>query len=124
MRVELKHSVVANILPEFAVGLGWIKALWEEENLGRFVITSLKDGAHRAGSQHKHDMPENVPGEAADIRTWHLFDKDKGAHKEELIAFARLLQRAGFRVVVHPDWVPGTPHLHVALGKAIFKRVD
>ena len=136
MKIALKHSVVPNLSVEAAVMLGWIAAQWDNwiliaDNgpyaiaLGEFVVTSAKDGRHMAGSDHKQDEPDGVPGNAFDIRTRHLFDATTGAHQPALIEFAKYLQSRGAKVVVHPDWVPGTPHLHVALGKeSLFRRVE
>ena len=124
MIIQLKQSVVMHLTPEFATGVGYIKALWDAASLGPFVITSAKDSHHSENSAHKQNEPEDVPGEAIDIRTWHHWQEDKGCHKAKLIVFARKLQRAGFRVVVHSDWLPGTPHLHVAMGKPIFQRLS
>ena len=123
MIIKLKQSVVMNLTPEFATGVGYIKALWDADSLGLFIITSAKDGPHMRGSDHKQDEPEDVPGEAVDIQTWHHWQEDMKCHKAKLIVFARKLQRAGLRVVIHPDWLSGTPHLHVAFGKAIFERI-
>jgi hypothetical protein len=105
--------VKPNILVDFAMALGWLSAQWSQHGLGDFVLTSLND-SHTAG-QHIH-------GQAADIRTRHLFAD--GKHKPELIEFARFLQKAGFRVVVHPEWVGGTPHLHVAWKQSFFEETD
>lgn len=124
MEVRMKHSVVANLTTEFAIGLGWIKKLWEDEGMGEFTITSLKDGVHGRNSQHRWDQDADIPGEAADIRTRHHFDRETGRHSEKLIRFAQRLQDEGWAVVVHPDWLPGVEHLHFAAKKDIFKRVD
>jgi hypothetical protein len=116
MECLLTKSVKTAIQIEFAVVLGWVKArweAWEEGALGEFIVTSLNDN---------HDSGQHPKGEAADVRTRHLF-KD-GKHADTLIRFAKFLQSHGLRVVVHPDWVAGTPHLHFALGKKpIFRRV-
>ena len=139
MKIALKHSVVPNLSVEAAVMLGWVRAMWDcwykyldvrsgtsqPDSLGDFVVTSAKDGTHMPGSDHKQDEPADIPGNAIDIRTRHLFDVTTGAHQPALIEFAKYLQSRGAKVVVHPDWVPGTPHLHVALGKeSLFRRVD
>ena len=119
MQIKLKSkSVNANISPEFAVGLGWIASEWQIWDLGEFVVTSLKDSNHSVRSKHKQNRPASEPGLAADIRTSHLFKNN--VHKGVLILFARYLQKAGFGVVVHPDWLEGDPHLHVHLKKPIF----
>lgn len=120
MKIVLKSkNVNTNISAEFAVGLGWIAAKWEAWGLGPFIVTSLKDGTHNPRSKHQWNKPSHVPGEAADIRTWqHCKD---GEHSALLIRFAKYLQREGFGVVVHPDWLPGTPHLHVHFKKPIFE---
>ncbi len=121
MKIILKSKRVnPNISVEFAVGLGWIANEWEAWALGEFTITSLKDGIHSSRSKHKWNKPADEPGEAADIRTWGHQYSD-GTHTPGLIRFAKHLQKAGFGVVVHPDWLPGTPHLHVHLKKPIFK---
>ena len=86
MIIKLKPSVVMNLTTEFATGVGYIKALWDAASLGPFIITSAD--------------------EAIDICTWHHWQEDKGCHKAKLIVFARKLQRAGFRVVAHSDWLP------------------
>ena len=127
MYINLKPSVVMNVTPEAAVMLGWIKAKWERAELGEFTVTSAKDGSHAGGSQHKQDKPEDEPGEAFDIRTRHLWNQETDIHDPRLIDFARWLQQAGFRVIVHRDWmrqldVP--PHLHVGVGQSIFRRVE
>jgi hypothetical protein len=135
--LQLKKGAKANITPRFAVALMWVKQEWEKDGLGPFIVTSLKDGRHMKGSDHKQDRPDSVPGVAADIRTWKLWQgplpekkptgkrwKDSGQHNAKLIKFAKKLQKKDFKVVVHPDWVDGTPHLHFALGKAkVFERV-
>ena len=119
MQIKLKSKAVnTNISPEFAVGLGWIAAEWQIWGLGPFVVTSLKDGIHSPNSKHRWNESDLIPGEAADIRTRHLF-KD-GEHSAKLILFAKYLQEAGFGVVVHPDWLGGDPHLHVQFKKSIF----
>jgi len=125
MKINLKPGVNPRITVEFAVGLGWVKAQWELAGLGPFVVTSLKDGHHAARSQHRQNELHDVLGEAGDVRTRHLFIGSlkppyKGSHSKKLIDFAKKLQRHGFRVVVHPDWLPGFPHLHFATGKPIF----
>ena len=123
MIIQLKPSVVMNLTTEFATGVGYIKALWDADSLGPFVITSAKDSHHSENSAHKQNEPEDVPGEAIDIRTWQHWQEDKGCHKAKLIVFARKLQRAGFAVVVYSDWLPGIPHLHAAFKKSIFERI-
>ena len=124
MRLHLKsRNVNPNISVEFAVALGWVKAKWEEWEMGQFMVTSLKDGVHGKNSKHKWNRPEDEPGEAADIRTWyHVIVHNDGRHGEKLIKFAKMLQSHGFGVVVHPDWLPGTSHLHFHLKKTIFTR--
>jgi hypothetical protein len=127
MTLKLKSSVVMNVTIQAAAVLGWIKAKWDEAGLGDFVVTSAKDGQHVAGSQHKQDQPESVPGEAFDIRTRHLWNPQTDKHDPKLIEFARMLQREGFRVIVHRDWMPQMdvpPHLHVGMGKSIFETSD
>ena len=128
MNIKMKFSVVMNVTVEAAAALGWISAKWDEAGLGLFLVTSAKDGQHAAGSQHRQDQLEFIPGEAFDIHTRHHFNFGPApvlawAHSQELIAFARMLQKAGFHVVVHPDWMPELkvpPHLHVGVDKPIF----
>ena len=101
MEIILKsHNVNTNISPDFAVGLGWIANEWSRWGLGPFVVTSLKDGVHSPNSKHNWNK-EEVPGEAADIRTWQHF-KD-GKHSALLIQFAKHLQREGF-VISERRW--------------------
>lgn len=123
MKLKIKKGVVANISVEFAVILGAVKQMWESSGLGEFVVTSLKDGTHKKGSDHKQDEPDSLPGEAADIRTHAHFDKATGKHSNELLDFARRLQLRGLKVVVHPDQVKGVNHLHVARKVELFERV-
>lgn len=137
MKFLLKTSVNPNISVDFAMALGWLAVRWEALGLGDFVIASLKDGDHKAGSQHKQDQPDSVQAEAADIRTWKHWQglnvkpdgktwKECGHHSAELLAFARSLQAEGFKVVVHPDWQGDdvTPHLHVARRESFFLRTN
>ena len=124
MRIDLKHGVNPFLTTEFAIGLGWVAKKWEELDMGPFVVTSLKDSHHGSRSQHKQNQPFDVPGEAADIRTWHHWDADADRHSLKLIKFARMLQHEGFAVVVHPCWLPGTPHLHFAFKRPIFRRTQ
>ncbi len=121
MEITLKsQNININISPDFAAGLGWIANEWERWGLGTFVVTSLKDGVHSPNSKHHWNKPPEVRGEAADIRTWG-HQHDDGTHTDVLIRFAKHLQKEGFGVVVHPDWLPGTPHLHVHRKHPIFK---
>lgn len=139
MTITLKKTVNPNITPDFAMGLGWLARDWEVSDMGPFVITSLKDSGHQANSDHKHDQPETVPGEAGDIRTWKHFVwtdeeseayyiknwklpegkvwKDMGCHTEKMKTYAQRLRKEGFKVHLHPDDdKPGAnvvPHLHV-----------
>lgn len=129
MKLKVKSNVKRNVTFQMAVWLGWVKAEWERAGLGPFVVTSLKDGKHRPGSKHKQDKPAGVPGQAVDIRTWHLWSGPKtapfnGEHQKKMIQFAKGLQRNGLAVVVHPDWVGGTPHLHIATKRSIIQRVN
>jgi len=119
----MKPGVNPFLTTEFALGLGWIANEWDFEKMGSFTITSLKDGTHSARSKHKWNQPSDVPGEAADIRTWQFWNESRKAHDPKLILFAKHLQKEGFAVVVHPDWLPGTPHLHVHFKKPILKRI-
>jgi len=142
LTIPLKdRDVNPRVKVELGVILGWARMGWGIAGLGPFVVTSLKDGKHKAGSQHRQDIPEAL-GEAADIRTWqHWFWTDEqakehfatwgklppekkwrdcGHHSQKLLSFAHSLQAAGIRVVVHPDQLDGVPHLHVAIGHAVF----
>lgn len=107
-RVKKGASYVLSM--EMATLVGWLARRWEESGLGAFVITSAQDGMHREESLH-------YSGNAVDIRTRHLFNTATGKHNENLIQFAMMVQsffsKRGVRVVVHPDWVSGTPHLHI-----------
>ena len=123
MTIKIKRTVITNITPEFAVVLGQVALAWVDYGLGDFLVTSLKDGTHQNGSAHKQDRPDEEPGEAADIRTWRWWNEDKGRHDPKLIRFAKKLQAAGVAVVIHPDWIPGVPHLHFARKGRVFQRV-
>jgi len=142
MSIKLKTGVNPDVTFEFAVLLGFVAAQWQARGFGDFVVTSLKDGTHKADSQHKQDKPKSVLGEAGDVRTWMFWIwkddatknhylkhgklpeemkwKDAGKHQPRMVEFARSLQPT-CRVVLHPDWdgdddsVP--PHLHI--GKKI-----
>ena len=126
MQLELKsRDVNVFLLTEFAISLGWVSRDWAVENMGEFVVTSCKDGGHSDGSQHRQDEPVDLPGEAADIRTWLWWrgtrkEPYEGVHDPKLIQYARRLQAYGLAVVVHPDWIPGVPHLHIAKKKSIY----
>lgn len=143
MKLRLKHGVKLDVKFDLAFALGQVQSWWEEENLGEFTITSLKDGQHKIGSQHRQDKPDEVPGEAADIRTRHHFDAQTQQHHPNIINFAKRLQQVGLRVMVHPDWedtlvtpirlpgIPGSgtkvstaPHLHIGLRQDVVERVD
>ena len=123
MTIKIKRTVITNITPEFAVVLGQVALAWVDYGLGDFFVTSLKDSTHRPGSAHKQDRPDEETGEAADIRTWRWWNEDKGRHDPKLIRFAKKLQAAGVAVVIHPDWLPGVPHLHFARKGRVFQRV-
>ncbi|KKM71522.1 hypothetical protein LCGC14_1429870 [marine sediment metagenome] len=123
MTIKIKRTVNTNITPAFAVILGQAALAWAGYGLGHFVVTSLKDGEHREGSDHKQDRPKDEPGEAADVRTWKWWDKEKKCHHPKLIRYAQKLQAAGVAVVIHPDWVPGTPHLHFARKRRVFQKL-
>jgi hypothetical protein len=125
MHLRLKTGVVFNAAPELAAAIGWIEAQWAAYGMGEFTVTSLKDGTHQANSQHKQHEPESVPGEAVDIRTRDFWDEQAKRHDERVHTFARMLQKEGFRVVLHPDWLHDlnvAPHLHVGLGNPVFLR--
>lgn len=134
MELKCKNTVNLDLRCDFAVAIGWVKAQWEAMGMGEFVVTSAKDGTHGAQSQHKHNKPEER-GEALDVRTWQHWQgktslqngetwNQVGKHSDALIEFGRMLQREGFRVVIHPEWVPGIPHLHIGARAEYIVRVD
>lgn len=122
MKIKLQRGVNPNLRIDFAIAIGWVQAQWELEELGDFVLTSAKDGAHGATSQHKQNQPPEVPGEAVDIRSREHFLPREGRHNDRMARFARRLQNAGLRVVLHPDWMAGDPHLHVAAPQRLFEE--
>ena len=111
-----KHKVNMNISYEMAFLLGMVRRIWVGYNLGPFVITSAKDGRHSLKSFHKQYSLDDVPGQAVDIRTRHLFRK--GKYKEDIILFIRFLQQYlgnhGLRIFLHGYHDKGVPHLHLS----------
>ena len=119
LRVKKGANLVLSV--EMSIALGWVARRWVEAGLGEFVVTSGNDGAHKENSLH-------YSGNACDIRTRHLFDGTK--HNDDLLEFAKMLQqqKIGLRVVVHPDFVPGAPHLHIGFqprgGESLWEFTD
>ena len=113
-----RHSVNMNISWEMAFLLGAIYRSWSSWEFGEFVITSAKDGKHRRGSLHRTDLwiREEVPSDAVDIRTRHLFRK--GKYKKGLITWVKMLQKQfgphGLRIFLHGYHDKGVPHLHLS----------
>lgn len=104
-----KHSVNMCIKWEMAFLLGFVAWLWDEYELGQFVVTSASDGTHRKGSFH-------YSGNAVDIRTRHLFKK--GKYTNDTLLFIQTLQtdfgKYGLRIFLHGYHDKGVPHLHLA----------
>ena len=111
-----RHKTNMNIGWEMAFLLGAVEIRWYNYGLGPFVITSCKDGKHRPRSFHRQDRPNNIPSDATDIRTRHLFKK--GSYNRNLIFLIQDLQKVygkhGLRIFLHGYHDKGVPHLHLA----------
>ena len=114
-----RHKVNMNISWEMAFLLGCLENRWMNYGLGPLVVTSCKDGKHRPGSFHRQDKADEVPSDAVDIRTRHLFKK--GKYNVNMIFLAQDLQKYygkhGLRIFLHGYHDKGVPHLHLAYDK-------
>lgn len=119
LKCSSRHIVYMNISWEMALLLGAVNRVWNSLNLGPFVVTSAKDGKHKLRSLHKQYSLEDVPGQAVDIRTRHLFKK--GKYDNRIIYLTTLLQedygKCGLRIFLHGYHDKGVPHLHLAYDK-------
>ena len=115
-RINLHTSFRATFL------LAMVYVEWKAWGFGDFILTSAKDGKHRKNSAHKHDKPKDVLGQAFDIRTWEHWDGPLMRHSPRFLKFADHIKAKfgpiGLAVVVHPDHVPGSAHLHISFMKS------
>lgn len=67
--MQLKKGVsVGGIFPEVLLALYIADQVYRDLFKANLVVTSLRDGKHKAGSKH-------FSGQAADLRIWGLEDK-------------------------------------------------
>lgn len=95
--INTKKGVDAKgVCPEMWMGIGVIAAVWQRAAL-QLTLTSLTDGVHPLGTEHKD-------GRAVDIRTR---DIEPRRVKDLALEVKQILDPLGFDIVIEKD------HIHV-----------